>query len=85
MKRYECGVCREPNALESVRCTRCEHILRWGFLHDPSLIVPEKVEVPFGRGGSILSSIPTMSRPNVAIVAKASRLRLWFARIASAF
>lgn len=46
MSKYECGVCRERNSLENTRCTRCGQILPWGFLHDPSLIVPEIVEVP---------------------------------------
>ena len=47
MPKYECGVCREPNALASTRCIRCNLVLPWGFLHDPSLIVVKKVKVPF--------------------------------------
>ena len=46
MEKYECGVCRERNPLSNTRCSRCDHILPWGFLHDPSLIVVEKVKTP---------------------------------------
>ena len=47
MPKYECGVCREPNALANTHCVRCGLILPWGFLHDPSLIVVKKEKSPF--------------------------------------
>lgn len=46
MAKYECGVYRERNDLMNTRCTRCEQVLPWGFLHDPSLVVVDKVKTP---------------------------------------
>lgn len=47
MPKYECGICGESNVIANTRCTRCGQILPWSFLHDPSLVVTEKVKTPF--------------------------------------
>lgn len=44
MQKYKCSVCFEPNSLANTRCTRCEQVLPWGFLHDSSLVVIEKAK-----------------------------------------
>ncbi len=47
MPKYDCGTCGESNATANIRCTRCGQVLPWGFLHEPSLAVVEKVKTPF--------------------------------------